>query len=277
MKKIVVLFAVFALAAPIYAADDVIIDCTQVKEGTGYRIYVNYDASGTSSRVRGFSFHVKCDSNAVIQDIADYKTNVFSTSSDKGYGVYLSQIYFGSDPNTIDDEGSPDAKGHIGALGGVGTNEMTVDLASLWDPGDTGNAPDDTGGLFSFKVDKLCVITFEEETAHRGGTILEDGSKANFIAPPHVVAWEVPGQCSGDADFNGVINTDDFLLFGYAFGFNYTHYDDTGATVPPAKGYHLQVDFDHNGYINTDDFLIFATNFGKPLTPVVTSYTWPPF
>lgn len=281
MKKIVLLLAVFFLAAPALAVDNVYLKTTQVSLGGGeYRVYVSYDAIGASTTVSGFGFDVECDSGATIMDIADYKTDGFSTEGDPGVGVYLESMTWKSDPNDgVENWGDPTADDRD-SLPGVGNSGMTICMAVLFDPCDiepNPHAPLPSGPLFSFKVSKLCVITFTPDTETRGGTVMADGNVANTIVSPHVIAWEVPGQSSGDADFNGVVNTDDFLLFGYAFGFTYTQYDDTGATVPPAKGYYPQCDFDHNGAITTDDFLIFSTNFGKTITPVVIPYTWPPF
>jgi hypothetical protein len=282
MKKIALLIAVVFLAAPALAVDDVYITTTQVgPDGSGhFRIYVSYDASGASSTVSGFGFDVECDSGATILDIADYKTDGYSTEDNPGVGVYLESMTWKSDPNDgVADWGDPTADDRD-SLPGVGYSGMTICMGALYDPctiDPNPNAPEPTGLLFSFKVDKLCVVKFTPDTETRGGTVMADGSVANTPVKYHVVAWEVPGQSSGDTDFNTAINTTDFLLFGYSFGFTYTQYDPTGATVPPAKGYYPQCDFDHNGAVNTSDFLIFSTNFGKPFTPVLIPYVWPPF
>jgi hypothetical protein len=266
MKKIVLLFAVFALAAPLSAADVKLNFNTSVIGGEIW-VEVNYDASASGQLPRGFAFDMQLDNGAIFQAIDSYKENVFSIASDKGFGVYLDTIDFGADPNTIDDPGSPVAVAPD-ALPGIGSNGLTICMASLYDPCDVNNAPADTGLMFRVRVSQLyTALTCSEDDDTRGGVVFEDGSDGGLDSPTFQVAWGLAGQCYGDIDDNLELDTDDFSLFRKSWGRDYPH-----------PLYHPGADLTRDGFVDTDDFGIFRKYWGKS-TPgdCTVGGTWPPF
>lgn len=291
MKKIVVLLAVIALAAPLYAQDDVIIKMRTLYDPNpagNWLVEVSYDASGASQLVRGFSFDLLLDdelasNKATFTSLEGYKTDVFSTEAAPGYGVYLGSITFEGpgDPCRIDEPGSPQAQSPD-AYPGVGTSEMTVELASLYDPDDIDpklNAPDDTGVLFGFRVDKDCSVKCVADTNTRGGLIMEDGSagtlklmSATYPADKYFrVSWGLATQCHGDANGDGMTDVLDWPAFRLSFGKTY-----------PNAAYNAAGDFNRDGAVDVLDWPSFRLVFDT--TPEVTdcyfgmfSETWPPF
>jgi hypothetical protein len=59
----------------------------------------------------------------------------------------------------------------------------------------------------------------------------------------------------GDIDGNAIVNSDDFLKFGLAFG-----------STPAATNWNEQADFDKTNKVDSIDFLIFGLNFGESTT-----------
>ena len=59
----------------------------------------------------------------------------------------------------------------------------------------------------------------------------------------------------GDIDGNAIVNSDDFLKFGLAFG-----------STPAATNWNEQADFDRTNKVDSIDFLIFGLNFGESTT-----------
>jgi len=283
MKKIVVLLAVLALAAPIFAQDVKINLSTRVVAGK-YWVDVKYDATAAGQLVRGFSFDMEVDNGAGILAIDGYKaqgdpTDVMSSSAPgktRGYGVYLGTMTFDvSDPLNpiITAEGSPVANGPdslSGGLLGASIPGITIECGSLYDPTKPADAPLATGTLFSVEVNKLITamtLTADEDT--RGGIVLEDGTVANLVCPTFMVAWGTTTQCNGDADGNKIVNVDDWPAFKLAFG-----------KVYPDPKYNATADFNRDGKINVDDWPMFKLNFGKaPATNCTFGMygeTWPP-
>ena len=290
MKKIVVLLAVVALAAPLYAQDDVIIKMRTEYDPNpagDWLVVVSYDSSGASQLVRGFSFDLLLDdelatNKATFTSLEGYKTDVFSTEAAPGFGVYLGSITFKGpgDPCYIDQAGSPQAN-NPDAYPGVGTSEMTVELASLYDPCDFTpkmHAPLDAADLFSFRVDKDCSVKCVADTDTRGGLIMENGDEgtlkfmsATYPADKYYrVSWGLATQCHGDSNGSGLVNVDDWPAFKLAFG-----------KVYPDPAYNPSADYNRDGIINVDDWPDFKLNFGK--NPVADCYfgmfseVWPPF
>jgi hypothetical protein len=111
-----------------------------------------------------------------------------------------------------------------GALGGLGTAGVTIEMGGLWYPtGDSSpNAAPDSGTLCKVTVTENCNVTLAEN-ATRGGVVLTDPSVApNVVLVPGAVVlacfpasystyndwvamgepdcWFSPYQCDGDAD-----------------------------------------------------------------------------
>ena len=268
MKKIVVLFAVFALAAPL-SADDVKLGFSAEKVGGEIWVTVSYDATAAGQLPRGFAFDMQLDNGATFEAIDSYKENVFSVAGDKGFGVYLDTIDFGADPNTIDNAGSPVAVAPD-ALPGIGSNGLTICMASLWDPCDPANAPDPTGDFFRVRVSKdVTALTCTEDDDTRGGVVFEDGTAGGLDAPPYMVVWGLPTQCNGDTNGDGTENFTDFTAFRDSWGKTYPH-----------SAYNPAADFNRDGTVNFTDFTTFRDNWGKTVATDCTygmhGEKWPP-
>lgn len=124
------------------------------------------------------------------------------------------------------DWGTPVApSGDPGALGGIGTSGVTVEICSLYDMDNAndGNKPAASGCLFKITTNKACNVTVAANSI-RGGVVCEDGLSATtnlpitFGGPPPDCfpinhpkynewvsvgkpdCWCYPRQCHGDAD-----------------------------------------------------------------------------
>jgi hypothetical protein len=257
MKKVVIFFAVFALAAPVLvqAEPNVYITC----ENDGLTTTISYDATDAGV-VRAFSMDLTVDGGAVITGISAYDAEgePAGTTVPANYAIYMSSIDFGTDPNNVDGWGDPVASG-VDALGGLGTAGITVELGSLYEMG-VGPTPPLTGDLFDITVNQACNLTIEDtvQKGTRGGIVLEDGSGAELVssgcapAPsaecmagtnPAKTAWDAWGQpdcwcyqrnCRGDINgiktgpfwvqsldktaFRAAFNKNDIALAGIANG-----------------------------------------------------------
>ncbi|KPK76039.1 MAG: hypothetical protein AMJ79_08620 [Phycisphaerae bacterium SM23_30] len=273
MKKIVVLFAVFALAAPVYAQDVSLNFKTELIGGEIW-VTVSYDATAAGKLPRGFAFDMQLDNGATFEAIDSYKENVFSVAGDKGFGVYLDTIFFGPDPNTIDNAGSPVAVAPD-ALPGIGSDGVTICMASLWDPCDPANAPDPTGDLFRVRVSKdVTALTCTEDDDTRGGVVFEDGTAGGLDAPGFMVAWGYPAFAYGNGNGDAIIDGSDFLLMLKHFKKQYG-VDPVGTTAN--VDYNPACDFNFDGLIDGSDFLIMVSHFKESTVGVYPGYkTWPP-
>ena len=275
MKKIVLLFAVVLLAAPALAVDDVYFRTYQEgPDGSGhFRIYVYYDATGASSTISGLSFDVECDSGATILSIADYKTDGYSTADNPGPGINIESMTWKSDPNDgVEDWGDPMADDRDSLPWETDPTGMTICTAVLFDPCTivpNPALPEPCDLLFSFEVDKLCVVKFTPDTETRGGIVMADGSVANTPIYYHVVVWHLSTQCNGDT--NGDVNVDviDWPAFKLGFGKSY-----------PDPAYNPSADFNRDGTIDVSDWPAFKLNFGKAAASNcywgMYSEVWPP-
>ena len=224
MKKVVVLLAVFALTAPVFAQAEpnVYITC----DDDGLTTTISYDATDAGV-VRAFSMDLTV-SAGTITAISEYDAEGAApgTTVPIYYSIYMSSIDFGTDPNNVDAWGDPVASG-VGALGGLTTPGITVELGSLYDmDAATPDTPPLTGDLFDITVSEECDLTIEDtvQKGTRGGIVLEDGSGANLVSSgchpkppaecmaatnPDYTTWVAEGkpdcwcysrQCNGDAD-----------------------------------------------------------------------------
>ena len=223
MKKLLCLFAVIALAAPIYAADpNVSVTCTD--EGSGV-VRIDYEVlveDGVDPGLaRGFAMDITVTGNATIEGISDYSSDGTSTSTPSAYGVFISSTVFENDPNFVNNWGDPVATG-TGALGGLGTNGITVEIASLYNATtEAGKAPGMSGTLFKLKIDGNgdddTTVAIAAE-ALRGGAVMES------VGAPSIVSANIvaPGcSMTGLADCFGAIGAevtqaefDDWDTFG---------------------------------------------------------------
>jgi hypothetical protein len=211
MKKLLALFAVFALTAPVFAADgdpNVLITCNDLGGGL---VQVSYailyeDGLDPSARARGFAFNINANNGCLITAISEYDAEGEPVPADKDmipalYSVYMGSIQFNTqDPNYVTDFGDPIAPSdHIPPYpeteGGLNTSGITVEMGSLYPEG--GTQPPASGNLFKIQLtDPLsagsCHLTITGNDA-RGQAVLEVGSPANIYAPE---GCEVTFACS---------------------------------------------------------------------------------
>jgi len=172
MKRTVSILAVLLLARPAWAA--VTITLTKI---TYNKIAIGYDARSEPQLVRAFALDVTAAGGNII-DINDYAIG----DDNHGYGVFPANFsrYITVNPTTgmVD---SWDAPAYTpvappdtpGALGGLGTDGITIEMGSLYDT----NVPAVTG--------VLCTVTVSEGTCRlcvngneiRGNIVMEDGSE----------------------------------------------------------------------------------------------------
>lgn len=222
MKKIIFPLVVAVLALPAWAT----ISITVTDLGNG-KAAIDY--SGTEL-ARAFALDITVDAGA-IDAISDFAVG----DDNNGYGIFPANFsrYITVDPVTGDvtdwamagytpvaDPNDP------GALGGLGTDGITIEMASLYDT----KAPPAQGRLCVLTVSEPCKMTVATN-ATRGNVVLENASQATVdltgatgiqlgSAPPTGPAytgpqpaeWEAvgkpdcwiaslnPRQCRGDAD-----------------------------------------------------------------------------
>lgn len=220
MKKIIFTLIIVMLASPAWAV--ISITATDLGEGV-----VAIDYSGTEL-ARAYALDITVDAGAIVA-ISDFAVG----DNNNGYGIFPANFsrFINVDPETGEvldwtAEGytpiaNPDDPG---ALGGLGTNGITIELGSLYDT----KAPPRQGRLCTVTVSQPCKITVTTN-AIRGNVVLENGSEAtvNLSGATEVQVgegsistfsslqtdqWELvgkpdcwlaslnPRQCHGDAD-----------------------------------------------------------------------------
>jgi hypothetical protein len=229
MKKVMLTLAVVLLVcAPALA--DVIIS----HETVDGKCAVKYQVTA-GEKVRAFALDITVDGGQTIDAISGFLTGE-STAEAKGYGIFPANFAryitvtgagevedWDADPNytPVADVNDP------GALGGLGTDGITVELGSLYYPAgdDSDAAPGDEGILFMLDIEEACNVTYELN-AMRGGIVLTDPEAAVTVdlqsgpfdpaggekfdkSHPDYPEWEAMGkpecwtytrQCYGDAD-----------------------------------------------------------------------------
>jgi len=131
----------------------------------GCIVEFTYDSSDESSLIRAFGLDITVDHGATIESIFDCSPY---------YNVYPGSIVIGD--GGVDDSGSPVAEaGSFGALGGLGTGGITIEMGSLYiDPED---APPVSDSLFKLGIDlhdaSMANINIALNTV-RGGIVMED-------------------------------------------------------------------------------------------------------
>jgi len=248
MKKMVLTLVVVLLATPAWATD-VAITCTD--EGGGV-VRIDYAVTG-SPKVRAFALDITVD-KGTIDAISDFKVGE-STAADKGYGIFPANfsrfITVDSDTGEVTswdvNDYTPVADANDpGALGGLGTNGITIEMGALYYPtGDNSpNAPDDTGILCKITISESANVSISEN-ATRGGVVLTDPSVVpsvqatgcaitvgqadsfpssystynDWVTLGKPDCWVTKYQCDGDADgitsgfpFNFRVFTGDLAL-----------------------------------------------------------------
>ena len=219
MRKMIFALVVVMMAAPAWAA----INISIADLGNG-QAAINY--SGTEL-ARAFALDITVDAGT-IDAISDYAVG----DDNNGYGIFPANfsrfITVDATSGEVSDWAvagySPVADANDpGALGGLLTNGITVEMGSLYDAA----APALSGQLCILTVSSACNMTVTAN-ATRGNVVLEDASEATVdlagatnisvggVGPnytgPYPAQWEAvgkpdcwvasinPRQCHGDAD-----------------------------------------------------------------------------
>jgi hypothetical protein len=228
MKRLSLLLALLTLATPTLAAVRI------VAEPQGDLTAIKYETDG--EKVRAFALDITVDAGEII-GISDFVRGE-SMIDNLGYGIFPANFgrYIVVDPNSgevaawddtaytpIADPCDP------GALGGLGTDGITIEMGALYYPTDDSspNAPPNSGTLFLLMLSEDANLTVALNEI-RGGIVLTDLEAAaevnlgdasqqsvtgsiNLLANTHSdyaewvavgkpACWALPRQCRGDAD-----------------------------------------------------------------------------
>jgi len=184
MKKLGLVVAVLMIATPALAT--VAITCTAGAGADCNLVSVKYLVTPSQSepnKISGFGLNITVSGTAKIKSI---------TYTDPNYYIYPGSIQIAG--GEITDYGTPVAdKNDPGALGGLDTNGITIEMGALYYPtGDNSPAaPKLSGTLLKFRVDKDCTVTVKEN-AIRGGVVL-----TNPNLTPTVTLTGCPVVCAG--------------------------------------------------------------------------------
>lgn len=287
MKKIIFTLVLVMLAAPAWA--EISITATDMGDGV-----VGIDYSG-SERARAFALDIIVDAGAITA-ISDFAIG----DDNNGYGIFPANFsrFINVDPETgevVDwtaDGYTPIANpDDPGALGGLGSNGITIELGSLY----TTNAPPMQGRLCTVTCSQPCKITVTTN-AIRGNVVLENGSEAevNLSGATEVQVgegnistfsglnasqWELvgrpdcwltsvnPRQCHGDADGQSQsqndywVSTNDLDILIAAWN----------KPLSQLSGNQICADFDHlpqgQYRVSTNDLDILIANWQIPNGP----------
>lgn len=262
MRKLILMLAMLAIVSPAMAVN-VQITVTDNKDLTAT---IGYSAD---ANVSGFGLDITAtDANITAVD-PNHRGE--SVSGSKGYGIFPASFDREIDPNSPnynDPCYTPAAKGtDTGALGGIGTSGVTVELGALYMDG---NQPSRIGGLCVITLDKSCTIDVVVNSA-RGGIVLEDTTTAvltdgsGTASGGYPSCWDYTTFCHGDGASAGgsgppdtIVNNDDFI-----------HYRDGYYESYPNQKYkdHACGDYTRDGIINNDDFIPYRDNYYKTVTP----------
>jgi hypothetical protein len=218
MRKMIFALVVVMLATPAWAG--IAITVSDLGDGN-----VGIDYSG-DELARAFALDITVDVGTI-----DAITGFTPGDDNNAYGIFPGNFgrYITVDPATgevadwavagytpVAEDGDP------GALGGLGTSGITVEMGSLYDT----KAPPLSGRLFVLTVSDQCNMTVTTN-ATRGNVVLEDASEATVdlsgatnvaiggaagYTGPYPAEWQAvgqpdcwvasinPRQCHGDAD-----------------------------------------------------------------------------
>ena len=292
MRKIIFALILAMLASPVWAA--VSITVTDLGGGKA-----GIDYSGTE-RVRAFALDIMVDAG-MIESISDFAVG----DNNNGYGIFPANFsrYITVDPTTgeVSDwaiEGyNPVADADDpGALGGLGTNGITIEMGSLYDT----QAPPLEGRLCVITCSEACTVTVTLN-ATRGNVVLEDATEAvvdlagatevpvgsvavgTYIGPQadqwlsvgQPACWLNPRHCHGDADGRSQgpekfwVSTNDLDILIAAWNKPYAEIGGQTINGVPL----ICADFDHapqgsNKFrVSTNDLDILIANWQLPNQP----------
>jgi hypothetical protein len=229
MKKLSLLLAALLLATPALAAVRII-----VEPDVDNTAAIKYETDG--EKVRAFALDIMTD-GAAIEGISDFIRGE-STAANRGYGIFPANFgrYITVDADTgevadwdVDDYTPVADPCDPGALGGLGTEGITIEMGALYYPTDDAspNAPDNSGVLCKLTLSGEANLTVTLNEV-RGGVVLTDPDVAanvdlnqatnvtvggaedllpashpdydEWVAVGKPDCWAYPRQCHGDAD-----------------------------------------------------------------------------
>jgi hypothetical protein len=239
MKKLVTLFAILALVAPVLA--DVSVTCLDDGNNDGW-FTISYDASGESELVSGFGLDVTTDGANIV---------AIEYIAGSPYNIYPGTIVISG--GAVADDGNAIAPSDAcEALAGLGSTGVTLEMAALYDRDDTGAAPADSGALVKLQLDASGQVSINLND-RRGGVVLEDAAAATVAASNcDVVVFSGPACKSapcypcGDADASGFISFGDIQVVLDAF---------------PPLPYEACADLDESGFISFGDIQVVLDNW----------------
>jgi hypothetical protein len=234
MRKLSLLLAVLLVATPALAAVKIIV------EPAGTTVAVKYQTDG--EKVRAFALDIVVDKGS-ITGISEFVRGE-STAKNPGYGIFPANFarYITVNADTGDvakwdvNDYTPIADPcDPGALGGLGTKGITIEMGALYYPADDSspNAPPNSGQLFRLSLSEPANMTVTLNEI-RGGVVLTNpetpatvdlslasaavvGSSnllaqsrpdyAEWVAVGKPVCWTYPRQCHGDADGKAVASS----------------------------------------------------------------------
>ena len=292
MKKIIFALVIGMLTNPVLAAVSI-----SVTDLGGGKAAIEY--SGTEL-VRAFALDIMVDAGN-IDAISDFAVG----DDNNGYGIFPANFsrHITVDPTTgeVSDwaiEGyNPVADADDpGALGGLGTNGITIEMGSLYDT----KAPPLAGQLCVITCSEACNVTVTPN-ATRGNVVLEDATEAvvdlagatavpvgavavGSIAGPRAAEWLSVGQpacwlnprhCHGDADGQSQgpqkfwVSTNDLDILIAAWNKPYAEIGGQTINGVPL----ICADFDHAAQgsnkfrVSTNDLDILIANWQLPGQP----------
>jgi hypothetical protein len=158
MRGVILVLTILMPAITAWARVDIF--CTV----DGNEVTVNYRVVGEPNKISAFALDITVDSGAKIKSISNL-------SSD--YWVYPGSIVIVN--GEVNDVGSPVCDPNSpGALGGLDTNGITIEMGALHDPPGDAYLPS-SGTLLKFRVDKASSIHIQENLI-RGGVVLTNPS-----------------------------------------------------------------------------------------------------
>jgi len=279
MKKIAFVLAVLLFTAPAWATA-VTISATQV--GATDQVAISYVSDGNLPRAFGLDITVTdgnitaCEPNMVGE----------CTAAKRGFGIFMGTIVIAAD-GTVTDWGTPVAPaGAPGALGGLDTNGITIEMGSLYvEP----NAPPLAGELCLITITESCTVNIAGNAARCGegsdplGVVMEDPTEApTIVYVPGDVTYSADcmsvGQTIGDIQITAAVyalwvsigKPDIWCCVGNSKGDanddGYTNPTDVGEIInnlgQPTSAANCHADLNRDGYVNPTDVGQIINNLG---------------
>lgn len=222
---VLAVIALMMLTAPVWAT----VTIEAVQRPGELIVDINYKVEGETELVRAFALDVSVDAG-VITEVNDYAVG----DDNGGYGIFPANfsLFINVDPDgTVpeneweDGDYTPVAPGtDPGALGGIDTNGVTLELGALYET----QAPGAEGTLCSLTVSENCHVSLALN-GMRGNVVLENAAEPGEVV---LVETDIGGDC-----FPSSFST-------YA---DWVRYGKPNCWCAPPEGNGLQCDGDADG------------------------------